>query len=173
MPSSEHLPLVPFHKPFTRIIFFHLWQRDLFPRKIPEQPLYHSATIHRVGSHHAHIFIQTNRTTIERFMMNCTQRQAIRYFTRTMMLLLSDMGCFKGYRGVVVAHIEAADRTLIMCTLVAPPGGTSDRVDGKRCEYQNPSRQRCLPEYWSENAPQGSAAPACRLAYVFLLPARN
>lgn len=83
------------------------------------------------------------------------------------MLLLSDMGCFKGYRGVVVAHIEAADRTLIMCTLVAPPGGTSDRVDGKRCEYQNPSRQRCLPEYWSENAPQGSAAPACRLAYVF------
>lgn len=33
MPSSEHLPLVPFHKPFTRIIFFHLRQRDLFPAK--------------------------------------------------------------------------------------------------------------------------------------------
>lgn len=114
MPSSEHLPIMPFHKPFTRIIFFHLRQRDLFPRKIPEQPLYHPATIHRVGNHHAHIFIQANRTTIERFMMDCAQRQAIRHFTRTMMLLPSDMGCFKGYRGVVVAHIEAADRTLII-----------------------------------------------------------
>lgn len=114
MPSSEHLPPVPFHKLFTRIIFFHLRQRNPFPRKIPEQSLYHSATIHRVGNHYAHIFIQANRTTIERFMMDCAQRQAIRYFTRAMMLLLPDMGCFKSYRGVVVAHIKAADRTLII-----------------------------------------------------------
>lgn len=75
MPSSEHLFPMPFHKPFTRIIFFHLRQRDLFPRKIPEQPLYHPATIHRVGNHHTHIFIRANRTTIERFMMNCAQRR--------------------------------------------------------------------------------------------------
>ncbi|AIJ42901.1 hypothetical protein FH42_19870 [Klebsiella pneumoniae] len=91
MLSSEHLFPVPFHKLLSRIIFFNRWQRNRLSRKIPEQSLYHPTTIYRVGNIHTHIFIQTNRTTIKRFMMDCAQRQAVRYFTRAMVLLPSDM----------------------------------------------------------------------------------
>lgn len=123
--SSEYLFPVPFHEPLTRIVIFHLWQRDPFPSKIPEQPLHHPTTIHRIGNHHTHIFIQANRTTIESFVMNRTQRQTVGYFAGATMLLPSDMSRFKGYRSVVVAHIEATDRTLVVV-----------------------STQHCLTELW-------------------------
>ncbi len=104
---------VPFHKLFARIIFFNRWQRNRFSRKIPEQSLYHSTTIYRAGNHHTHIFIQTNRTAIKRFMMDCAQCQAIRYFTRAM-VLLSDMSGFQSNWRIVMAHVKAADSALII-----------------------------------------------------------
>lgn len=87
---------------------------DRFYRKIPEQSLYHSTTIYRTGNHHTHIFIQANRTAIKRFMMDCAQCQAIRYFTRAMVLLPSDMSNFQSNRRIAVAHVKAADSALII-----------------------------------------------------------
>lgn len=114
MLPSEHLFPMPFHKLLTRMIITNRWQRDRLPCKIPEQSLHHPTTIYRAGNLHTHIFIQANLTTIKRFMMDCAQCQAIRYFTRAMVLLPSDMGSFQSNRRIVVAHVKAADSTLII-----------------------------------------------------------
>lgn len=113
-PLLEHFFPVPLNEPFTRIIIPHLRQRDPFPRKIPEQSLNHPTTIHRIRNHHAHIFIQANRATIKRFVVNRAQRQTIGYFAGTTMLFPSDVSRFKRYGRVIVAHIEATDRALIV-----------------------------------------------------------
>lgn len=110
----EHLPPVPCHKPLTGITFFPLRQGNRLTIKIPEQPANDASAVHRWRNLDAHILIQTNGSFIKSLMVNRAERQAVRDFAWAAVLLPFDMGRFQGDGGIIMAHIEAADRALIV-----------------------------------------------------------
>ncbi len=110
----EHLPPVPCHKPLLGITFFPLRQGNRLTIKIPEQPANDASAVHRWRNLDAHILIQTNGSFIKSLMVNRAERQAVRDFAGAAVLLPFDMGRFQGDGGIIMAHIEAADRALIV-----------------------------------------------------------
>lgn len=110
----EHLPPVPCHKPLLGITFFPLRQGNRLTIKIPEQPANDAPSVHRRRNLDAHILIQTNGAFIKGLMVNRAERQAVRDFAGAAVLLPLDMSRFQGDGGIIMAHIEAADRALII-----------------------------------------------------------
>lgn len=110
----EHLPPVPRHKPFLRIAFFPLRQGNRLTIKIPEQPANDAPAVYRWRNLDANILIQTNGSFIKGLMVNRAERQAVRDFAGAAVLLPFDMGRFQSDGGIIMAHIEAADRALIV-----------------------------------------------------------
>ena len=110
----EHLPPVPRHKSLLRIACFPLRQGNRLTIKIPEQPANDAPAVHRRRNLDAHILIQTNGSFIKSLMVNRAERQAVRDFAGAAVLLPLDMSRFQGDGGIIMAHIEAADRALIV-----------------------------------------------------------
>ena len=110
----EHLTPVPRHKPLLGITFFPLRQGNRLTIKIPEQPANNAPAVHRRRNLDAHILIQTNGAFIKSLMVNCAERQTVRDFAGAAVLLPFDMSRFQGDGGIIMAHIEAADRALIV-----------------------------------------------------------
>lgn len=96
------------------ITFFPLRQGNRLTIKIPEQPANDASAVHRWRNTDAHILIQTNGSFIKSLMVNRAERQAVRDFAWAAVLLPFDMGRFRGDGGIIMAHIEAADRALIV-----------------------------------------------------------
>ena len=65
---------------------------------------------------------------IKGLMVNRAERQAVRDFCRAAVLLPFDMGRFQGDGGIIMAHIEAADRALYSYRRAAPAGENAGRA---------------------------------------------
>ncbi len=111
----EHLPPVPCHKPLPGITFFPLRQGNRLTIKIPEQPANDASAVHRwrnLGCAYPH----PDQWILYQKPYGESRRAPgpLGDFAWAAVLLPFDMGRFQGDGGIIMAHIEAADRALIV-----------------------------------------------------------